>query len=202
MTYKSTYSNFHFLISLLFSHRDMMCSIDNSNSFNPQLISRSNVAHVTCIMHHYLVLFAWHCSRRFQTDRRGFQTEICTIYSDYTIELHTFTSRAQKQHIASLVCITFIYHVCFPFDAHIHYLTVQPSSHFQFVQHSWPPTIISSIFQCYIVACSLLPTNCQQVSNNLHTQHKPYFQTVSGHQISPHAPEFLEETAWPTLAHQ
>ena len=43
-----------------------------------------------------------------------------------------------KQHIASLVCITFSYHVCFPFDAHIHYLTketVQPSSHFQFVQH-------------------------------------------------------------------
>ena len=31
---------------------------------------------------------------------------------------------------------------------------------------------------------SLLPTNCQQVSNNLHTQHKPYFQIVSGHQNS------------------
>ena len=58
ITYKSTYSNFHFLISLLFSHRDMTCSIDNSNSINPQLISRSNLAHVTCIMHHYLVLFA------------------------------------------------------------------------------------------------------------------------------------------------
>ena len=71
---------------------------------------------------------------RFTKIAERFQTEITTIYS----ELHTFTSRAQKQHIASLVCITFSYHVCFPFDAHIHYLTietVQPSSHFQFVQH-------------------------------------------------------------------
>ena len=103
----------------------------------------------------------------FHKDRRRFQTEISTIYSEYTIELHTFTSRAQEQHIASLVCITFSYHVCFPFDAHIHYLTketVQPSSHFQFVQHE----LTSNNHQQYLpVLHSGLLTATNQLSTGI-----------------------------------
>ena len=67
---------------------------------------------------------------------------------------NTPLSYAQKQHIASLVCITFSYHVCFPFDAHIHYLTketVQPSSHFQFVQHELTSVVAVNRRECRII---------------------------------------------------
>ena len=179
--YKSTYSNFHFLISLLFSHRDMMCSIDNSNStsiihspshwrrtFKQNVLIQSptdfTIESSPRQMHHAplpcVVCLTLH---RFTKIAERFQTEITTIYS----ELHTFTSRAQKQHIASLVCITFSYYVCFPFDAHIHNFTketVRPNSHFQFVQHE----LTSNNHQQYLpVLHSGLLTATNQLSTGI-----------------------------------
>ena len=161
-----------------------MCSIDNSNStsinhspshwrrtFTQNVLSQLPTDYTieSCPRHMHdaplprVVCLTLH---RFHKDRRRFQTEISTI-SPYTLEAHTFTSRAQKQHIASLVCITFSYHVCFPFDAHIHNLikeTVQPSSHFQFVQHE----LTSNNHQQYLpVLHSGLLTATNQLSTGI-----------------------------------
>ena len=128
------------------------CSHSCSNCFLDRIF-----AHVTCIFHHYLTLFDWHyivCK-----DRRKIEAAITTLYFGYTNEFHTFTSRAQKQHIASIVFITFSYHVCFPFDALIHNLikeTVQLSLHLEFVQHridlqrssAASPVLYNSLLHC------------------------------------------------------
>ena len=101
----------------------MTCSIDNSNSFNPQLISRSNLAHVTCIMHH-VVCVTLH---RFTKIADGFKQKSVRFTPNtplnYTISYLAHRNSTLHHLFVSILATMFAF------------LLMQPSSHFQFVQH-------------------------------------------------------------------